>query len=137
MYNPHEKGGPNPFVHEGGFKTKVYLTEHTHWMSTISTTMTFACKVKTLLEDRYIWDAMLNTPNPNDFVGFVMLTKQEDFEDAKYFTMIENDFFLSLVMTNSIAKRKKRILISALPGMSTHIEKAYLSPLVDWNNFKI
>ena len=86
----------------GGEKTRVFLSESVHWKITDSTTMTFAAQVKTLRRDRDIFDRWTQTKHPYDFQIFIDLA------------------------------RNKRLLISPLPGYSTHGETAVLSPLTDW-----
>lgn len=88
------------------FMTKVLHTELSHWMPTPSTTNTFAVKFKTLKEDYQI--------------------------QKKYSTGYEPSFdhgkFIEL---NQIGKN----LISCLPGYSTHCQKEFLSPCIDWTTY--
>lgn len=96
---------PNPFVKDGGETTKVYLTASTHWKETNSTTMTFAAKVSTLRQDRDVFSKYcVNRKIPDDFRCFTTLTQS-----------------------------KGRKLVSPIPGLSTHGETAFLSPLINWN----
>jgi len=112
--------GFNPGVKNGSEKSRVYLTESTHWKSTNSTTMTFAARVDSLVRDRFffrlftysfteikfpILDKYLGSSNPHDFWLFYTLTKL-----------------------------RGRKLISPVPGYSTHGESANLSPLIDWES---
>lgn len=97
--------GGNPFVENGGEITRVILTESSHWKLTNSTTMTFASKVKVLKEDNDIWFKYTEGTYPRDFEAFIEL------------------------------RNKGRSLISSIPGYSTHTEKEWLTPLVNWNNF--
>jgi hypothetical protein len=112
-WNPGDGG--NPFVKDGGEPTRVFLTPSSHWKLTNSTTMTFAARVSTLIEDRPIW--WKHTQKwPNDFEAFKELCGRGS---------LYNYFF---------GKRKK--LISPLPGFSTHVETKFLTPLIDWDRFK-
>ena len=128
--------GPNPFVHGELPKCSIYLTAHTHWRSTVSTTMTFAAKNKTLIEDRNIWIHFCNGKMPADFAAFITLTKQDDLAEAKRFNGMGWNWLAMIVLNNCLAEHKKRLLISPMPAFSTHTDTAhgntYLSPLIDW-----
>jgi len=82
----------------------IYVSKLTHWRTTISTTMTFATTKKILNED---WDIYL--------------------EHCKTGYPYDHEMFISL-------NKKKRVLVSSIPGYSTHIENAWLTPLRDWAN---
>ena len=131
MYHPDGKG-PNPFVHDKQPKSSIYLTAHTHWRETVSTTMTFAAQIKTLLEDRDIWLRFCTGKIPADFAAFVTLTGQDDMTEARRLARIGRGDLLQIVVNNFLVERRKRLLISPIPGLSTHIETAYLTPLIDW-----
>jgi len=96
--------GGNPHCEGGAEDTRVYLTDSCHWKITNSTTMTFAAKVSTLKRTEHILRKHTDTTHPNDFQMFMELR--------------END----------------ELLITPIPGYSTHGETAWLSPLVNWNN---
>ncbi len=131
MYHRDGKG-PNPFVHDKQPKCSIYLTEHTHWRTTPSTTMTFAAQIKTLLEDRELWIRHCVGKIPADFAAFVTLTGQDDMTEARRLARIGRGDLLQIVVNNFLAERRKRLLISPIPGLSTHVEIAYLAPLIDW-----
>lgn len=97
--------GGNPFCQGGAEDTRVYLTESCHWKITNSTTMTFASKVSTLKEIEPILRKYTDGTHPHDFQMFLELRKNN------------------------------RILITSIPGYSTHGETAWLSPLTDWNEY--
>ena len=122
----------NPFVHDDLPKSSIYLTEHTHWRSAISTTMTFAAKVQTLLEDREVFIKFCQWNIPADYGIFAILTMQDDLNEAKFFAETGREGMAKVIVDNFLFRRKKRLLISPLPSFATHTETAYLAPLIDW-----
>lgn len=88
------------------FMTKVLHTELSHWIPTPSTTNTFAVKFKTIKEDQNIHRYFSTGFEPS----------------------ADHNKFLEL-------HQKKRILISSLPGYSTHAHKEFLSPCIDWGQY--
>tara|TARA_R110000822_G_scaffold310538_1_gene443819 strand:+ start:2803 stop:3495 length:693 start_codon:yes stop_codon:yes gene_type:complete len=95
--------GGNPYCEGGSEDTRVYLTDTCHWKITNSTTMTFAAKVSTLKRVEPILRKHTSGTHPSDF-----------------------DMFLEL-------REHGELLITPLPGYSTHGETKWLSPLTDWN----
>ncbi len=95
--------GGNPYCGGGAEDTRVYLTESTHWKITNSTTMTFAAKVSTLKRVEPILRQWTNGTHPNDFQMFLELREHNE------------------------------LLITPIPGYSTHGETAWLTPLIDWS----
>tara|TARA_R110002073_G_scaffold198216_1_gene357244 strand:+ start:848 stop:1543 length:696 start_codon:yes stop_codon:yes gene_type:complete len=99
------ENGGNPFCRGGAEDTRVYLTNSCHWKITNSTTMTFAAKVKTLKEVEPTLRAYTTKTYPQDFKMFLDLRKQG------------------------------HLLITPLPGYSTHGETAWLTPLTKWGKY--
>ncbi len=95
--------GGNPYCKGGAEDTRVYLTDSCHWKMTNSTTMTFAAKVSTLKRCEHILRKHTSQTHPNDFQMFLELRKNNE------------------------------LLITSIPGYSTHGETAWLSPLTNWN----
>jgi hypothetical protein len=95
--------GGNPYCEGGAEDTRVYLTDSCHWKITNSTTMTFASKVSTLKRVEPILRKYTVGTHPNDFPMFLELRENNE------------------------------LLITPLPGYSTHGETAWLSPLTDWS----
>jgi len=94
--------GGNPYCEGGAEDTRVYLTNSCHWKITNSTTMTFAAKVSTLKRTEPILRKHTSGTHPNYFSMFLELREQNE------------------------------LLITSIPGYSTHGEVAWLSPLTDW-----
>ena len=94
--------GGNPYCEGGAEDTRVYLTDSCHWKITNSTTMTFAAKVSTLKRIESILRKHTAGTHPNDFTMFLELREQNE------------------------------LLITSIPGYSTHGETAWLSPLTNW-----
>lgn len=84
--------------------SKIFATQSSHWRSTPSTTNTFATRFQTLLRD---------LPIHRKF-------------SAKREISADHDKFVYL------QKKRGSMLISALPGWSTHAEPDFSSPCVDW-----
>tara|TARA_R110001592_G_scaffold58417_5_gene176964 strand:- start:111 stop:821 length:711 start_codon:yes stop_codon:yes gene_type:complete len=101
------KKGGNPYCEGGAEDTRVYLTDSCHWKITNSTTMTFAAKVSTLRANEDILRKHTKTSHPNDFAMFLEL------------------------------REKNQLLITPIPGYSTHGETQWLSPLNDWKKTSI
>jgi hypothetical protein len=95
--------GGNPYCEGGAEDTRVYLTDSCHWKITNSTTMTFAAKVSTLKRTESILRKHTQGSYPDDFKMFLELREQNE------------------------------LLITSIPGYSTHGETAWLSPLTDWS----
>jgi hypothetical protein len=95
--------GGNPYCEGGAEDTRVYLTKSTHWKITNSTTMTFAATVSTLKRTEGTLRKYTRGSYPEDFKMFLDLREQGE------------------------------LLISTIPGYSTHGETAWLSPLTDWS----
>lgn len=108
LYDHPDKYGkitPNPFIVSGGEKTTLYWCNKHHWKETNSTTMTFAAFVDVLIKDKGTFWRWTETSHPYDFQIFI---------DLKLFS--------------------SRKLSCAIPAMSTHGEKEYLSKGVEWHN---
>lgn len=99
----HPNSGGNPYVQHNGEVSKICVGKLSHWKTTNSTTMTFACKVKTVCEDYDVYRKYCHTGYPHDF-----------------------EMFLDL------CRNRKRILVSSIPAQSTHCELGVLAPLVNW-----
>ena len=84
--------------------SKVLVTPSIHWRTTPSTTNTYACKFKTLKKhfDIHIKHCDLVNKWTRDHDKFTELSTQGS------------------------------TLISCLPGLSTHVETQFLSPIIDW-----
>lgn len=95
--------GGNPYCEGGAEDTRVYLTDSCHWKITNSTTMTFAAKVSTLKRTEEILRKHTSTTHPNDFGMFLEL------------------------------REKNELLVTSIPGYSTHGETAWLSSLTNWS----
>lgn len=96
--------GGNPLIEGGGEVTRVLLSNSCHWKYTNSTCLTFACFAKTIKEDFDIWKkAVVEQPSLGSFYAFTELGQDKD-----------------------------RVLISSIPGYSTHTEIKWLSPLRNW-----
>ena len=97
--------GGNPYCEGGAEDTRVYLTNSCHWKITNSTTMTLASKVSTLKQTEDILRKHTSNTHPNDFLMFIEL------------------------------RENNHLLITPIPGYSTHGETAWLSPLTDWSQY--
>jgi hypothetical protein len=102
-YIPALSGGNLYIEEDGGEVTKIYLSKSSHWKITNSTTMTFAAKVSTLKRTEHILKKHTSEKYPEDFKMFLEL------------------------------RQENNILLSSIPGYSTHGETAWLSPLNDWS----
>jgi hypothetical protein len=88
------------------FRTKVLYTNFSHWMPVPSTTNTFSTKFKTLKEDYLI---------------------QKKWSDG-YEPSADHAKFIELSQSG-------RVLVSSIPGYSTHCHKEFLSPCIDWEKY--
>jgi len=105
-YLPPDTPDGNPLVNEDGTEdTKIFRTKNSHWKYANSTTFCFATSVATLRQDKNIFYHFTSGPNCEDFNTFRELIKNG------------------------------RILITPLPGRSTHVEAKWLSPFVNWGNY--
>ncbi len=99
--------GGNPYCEGGAEDTRVYKSNSVHWKITNSTTMTFASKVSTLKRVEPILRKWTSGVHPDDFQMFLELRKSNE------------------------------LLLTPIPGYSTHGETAWLSPFTDWKKIQI
>ncbi|MCI0381934.1 MAG: hypothetical protein L0207_02640 [Chlamydiae bacterium] len=89
-------------------KSKIFFTDSCHWRTVPSTTNTYAMKFSTLKRDLSIHrEFSLNRTITADHEKFCKLNE------------------------------KGAILISSIPGFSTHLETEYLSPCFNWESLSI
>ena len=96
--------GGNPFIQDGGEVTRLVKSENSHWKITNSTVMSFAAKVKRLIEDRELLYKFSANRITDSFGFFTTLTKEKGIG-----------------------------CLSCVPGVSTHVETKWLSPFTDWS----
>lgn len=87
-------------------KSKILVTPSTHWRTTPSTTNTYAMRFSTLLQD---------------------LPIHRRFSMDRKVTDDHNKFCL--------LGKKGAILISPIPGWSTHADPEFISPCIDWEHY--
>jgi len=108
--------GVNPELSRRGVeKSYVFNTRDIHWKSTNSTTMTFATKIKTLKKDKLFFALF------SKGLSFGKWIYPRWFHDKG----LPRDYRLWW----SLRTFRKRLLISCIPGKSTHGETDQLSPL--------
>lgn len=91
--------GGNKYISDDGTEnTGIFLTSHSHWKYTNSTTCTFASKSKTIRSDMKIWKQFCQGDHPYDFQAFIALSL------------------------------KGRKLASPIPGKATHCDSKFISP---------
>jgi len=94
--------------------TKLLKTAHSHWRTIPSTTMTFAAKTATIKEDCDVIKAAI---------------KKSETETKR---VLEKTGFIDYFVFRKLVSERGRILISPVPGFSTHTEKMWLSPMINW-----
>lgn len=87
-------------------QSQIFITPSCHWRTTPSTTQTFAVKFKTLQRDYEI---------------------HKKYSEGRKISL-DHKKFLHL-------GRKGAVLVSSIPGWSTHAEPEYASPCIDWESF--
>ncbi len=85
-------------------KSKLFFTPSCHWRTTPSTTNTYAMRFKTLQKE---------------------MALHRQFSEGRRITA-DHEKFLALGERGSL-------LISSIPGWSTHVEQAFLSPCTKWD----
>jgi glycosyltransferase involved in cell wall biosynthesis len=88
-------------------QSKIFVSSSCHWRSIPSTTHTFATRFKTLLRD---------------------LPIHQKFSVNRKISL-DHDKFVYL------QKKRKTMLISCLPGWSTHAEPEFASPCMNWESY--
>jgi hypothetical protein len=133
-YKLDGKGG-NTFNYKRLQKTRLYLTATTHWRECNSTTMTFSCKVKTLIDDYKIWKKYTKTFIPKDNLAFYEITQNSFYDLLMFFSRFWKRMFL-LLLRNQFRRKKIKKLISAVPAYATQTELATLSPVINWDTLR-
>ena len=127
--------GGNPFNYKRPQKTRVYLTESAHWRECNSTTMTFSCRVKTLIDDYKIWKKYTKTFIPLDYYAFWQITQNSFSDMCQFFFRLKKRLFL-ILLRNQFRGKKIKKLISALPARATHTELSTVAPIINWGKLQ-
>jgi hypothetical protein len=88
-----------------GLRSELFVTNSCHWRTTPSTTNTYAMLYETLLLSR------------DDHIRFSDTVVGFTFDHAKF----------------TFLHKAGKKLISSIPGLSTHVEEEFLSPITDWS----
>ncbi len=124
----------NPFNFNRLHPTRLMVTKNSHWATINSTTMTFACRVKTLKEDLPIWEKYTESRNPKDFHAFVELSQNGIIDAFSFLFLQKKKLFFKLIMKNRLCGKKMRKIISSIPARATHAEVKWLAPVIDWDS---
>jgi len=127
-----DKNGGNPFNYKQLQKTKLHLTKSSHWRECNSTTMTFSCKVQTLIDDYKTWEKYTKYSTPQDFNAFCELTQDSVLDFLSFLTRQKKKTSF-ILLCNQFKKNKIRKLISSIPAHATHTELLFLSPIIEWD----
>jgi hypothetical protein len=133
-YLLEKPAGGNPFNYKNLQKTRIYVTNSVHWREINSTTMTFACQVKTLREDYAIWKKYCSMDKtPKDFYAFITLTTRSLSQAIAFLPRLKIHRRAAFILfTNLILRRKIRRLISSVPAYATHTDINWTAPCINW-----
>jgi hypothetical protein len=122
LYDHPDKylNGINPKVKSNSERSRVFLTDSSHWKITNSTTMTFASKASILRKDRFIFKLFTVGIVKKGFPILERLKERRFPADYRIFTILGS---------------RSRKIICSIPGFSTHGESEFLSPLIDWKYY--
>lgn len=121
----------NPLNYRELHHSRLYVTLHSHWRETDSTTMTFACRVKTLKEDLSTWEKYTKGRIPDDYHGFMEITQNSVAVFLSFLSRRKKRECM-ILLRNILFRKKMKKLISAVPAHATHAEIKWLAPVVDW-----
>ena len=111
---------PNPYAKANRFSesTEIVKGAHQIWRTSNSTTMTFAVNGKILRADADIWSITKTAKKDFDFDNFCVLTKQA--------LLFKSRFIKQIPRRLQFRSKPKRYLGICIPGLSLHLEQAYL-----------
>ena len=89
-------------------KNDIFVSRDHHWRTIPSTGMTFAASVKCLKENQDLLEE---------------------------WTYIDFELFPRILGLRGGERLNKYLMVGAIPGLATHCEDGYLSPIVDWNKY--
>lgn len=97
-----------------GGRSRVFLGGVRHWRSVESTCLSFAARVSALGEDRLL---------------HLRVAEEEIPDDRALWRNLQGLSFRGMLPGG----RPRRLLVSPIPALATHVETEHLSPLVDWD----
>ncbi len=128
--------GRNPYVNDECLSepTQVFKGREVLWRTTNSTTHSFACRVGTLREDRWVWLGKLKLrPKLQDFYDWIFLT-QPGFNGGRLkFKLLLRQTVAHLAR---VAGFRKRTLGVPLPSASAHLEAKFLPDGFDLRHYQ-
>ena len=130
-YKLDGKGG-NHFNYKHLQKTRLHLTASVHWRECNSTTMTFSCRVQTLIDNYHTWKKYTKTFIPKDNLAFYEISQNCVSDLFMFLFRLKKKLFF-ILLRNQFRGRKIKKVISSVPAFSTHTELASIAPVIDWN----
>jgi len=128
--------GRNPYVNDDHLSepTRVFKGRQVLWRTTNSTTHSFACHVRTLREDRWVWLGKLKLrPKLQDFYDWIFLTKPGFNGGRLKFKLLLRQ---SMAYVAMMAGSQKRTLGVPIPSASAHLEEKYLPDGFDLHRYQ-
>ncbi len=128
--------GRNPYVNDDHLSepTRVFKGGQVLWRTTNSTTHSFACHVRTLREDSWVWLGKLKLRRKlQDFYDWIFLTKPGVNGGRLKFKLLLRQSVAYLAM---LAGRRRRTLGVPLPSASAHLEEKYLPDGFDLQRYQ-
>jgi hypothetical protein len=120
------------------YKTRIEITGKQHWRLSVATCLTFLTTKKILRQTRKIF--LTYTRKNYDSSIWMCITKLGVFKTSNYLYTLFKDksLFKSYVKAwifcpLQILFGRRYKLYSPIPSLSTHLEKDFLSPTIDWN----
>jgi hypothetical protein len=128
--------GKNPYVSDSRLSepTRVFKGKRVIWRTTNSTTHSFACRVSTLRQDRYVWLGWFKPRKKlQDFYDWIFLTKP-GFNGG----MLRTKLLLrqAVAQLARLVGSRKRTLGVPMPSASAHLEERFLPDGFDIQQFK-
>ena len=116
------------------YKSKIYLWVNRHYRSVSSTCMTFLTRSYILKKDRNI--LLTYSKWNHDCSMRQSITKINIFNMFSrtwlYYTYYSWIFWISKILFG-----RKRVLVTPIPSLATHMESTWIAPIINWKIFKL
>jgi hypothetical protein len=120
-------------------ETHVFWAGGRHWRSSMSTTHSFAARVSALRQDSWVHWLGTRAAEPSDFAMWLASQGLGAYRLVHLIGKgrgIPTNRALARAALRALLSRRgfasRRLLISPMPSLATHLESKYLAPGIDW-----